>query len=160
MAEKIRELSISILLSSRIKDYDKIEEEGGKKRNNCAFFNGKNCERIRVSHKERILVSWYSDNTFLPHPILCYICPYYSSRRENYSKINLDLFELYSYYYTLKEKLERELIMLDSKVRDFVISNSLLFKRRREELIVILEEIKRKLNVTFELIKLQQSLYE
>jgi len=157
MAENVRELLISIALSSRIKKFDEIEFEGRRIRSTCAYFNGKYCEKFKLINNS-LVASWVNNDNFTPHPILCFVCPYHSLKRVDNSRLNLDLLEFYSYYSSLKEKLEREAYILGSRMGSFIVNGSILFKRRREEILVYLDNIKRKLEVLRELIILEQTL--
>ncbi|MEM0374395.1 MAG: hypothetical protein QXV69_04155 [Sulfolobaceae archaeon] len=161
MAESARELIISAALSTRIKKFDEIELEGRRRRNNCAYFDGKSCCKFKLPSKNTLLASWVYDNHFIPHPVLCFICPYYSIKKEGgneNNKVTLDIIEFYSYYSSIKDKLEREVNILSSRVSDFILGGSILFRRRREEILIYLEDIKRKLEILKELIVFEQTL--
>jgi hypothetical protein len=149
--ENFRELIIDAVLSKRIKNFKDIESEGTRKRNICSYFNGKIC---RIKFEESVVSSWLSQEGITPHPVLCYICPYFSLKEEE-ENIKSSLFDIYAYYAKLKESVEKELQFIESRVNNFVYS-SVSLKRRREELIYLLDDINEKIKITTELIKLSE----
>ena len=150
--EKFRELLIDITLSSRFHNYQDIIDEGRKKRDTCAYFDGERCKKFIVKDK-KIPTSWITDDEMSPHPLICYICPKYSIKKEEEEKEVIDLFDFLLYYEKFKEEVERELIYLDQKRIEFPFQLSL--KRRREDLIILLDDIINKIKVLKELIKFE-----
>ncbi|MCY0883624.1 MAG: hypothetical protein OWQ50_07610 [Acidianus infernus] len=148
--ENFRELIIDAVLSKRIKNFKDIESEGIRKRNICSHFNGKIC---RIKFEESVVSSWLSQEGITPHPVLCYICPYFSLKEEEESTRS-SLFDIYAYYAKLKESVEKELQFIESRINNFVYSSVSL--RRREELIYLLDDINEKIKITTELIKLSE----
>ncbi|MEM0131011.1 MAG: hypothetical protein QXN74_02685 [Saccharolobus sp.] len=149
--QNFRELTIDIVLSRRIKDYDEIYYEGMRRRNSCIYFNSQYCKKF--SSKSKILASWESNGKIIPHPIFCYICPYYSLRDDGQS-VTSDLFDIYLMYKNLKDQIEREIEFIENRLTEFSFSTSLALKRRREELINILNDIITKLKILMDLIRI------
>ncbi len=149
--ENFRELIIDAVLSKRIRNFKDVENEGTRKRNICSYFNGKIC---RIKFEESVVSSWLSQEGITPHPVLCYICPYFSIKQEDES-IKSNLFEIYAYYAKLKENIEKELQFIESRVNNIAYS-SISLKRRREELIYLLDDVNEKIKITAELIKLSE----
>lgn len=150
--ENFRELIIDAVLSKRIENFEEMVIEGVRKRNICSHFNGKVC---RIKFEESIVSSWLSQEGVTPHPVLCYICPYFSIREERKEIIKASLFDIYAYYTKLKESVEKELQFIESKMNEFIYASSSL-KRRKEELIYLLDDISEKIKITMELIKLSE----
>ncbi|NON63492.1 hypothetical protein, partial [Acidianus sp. RZ1] len=100
--EDFREIILNTVLSSKITNYNDVYRSGLRKRNMCYFFDGTFC---KIKMEENIVNTWKSNNKTRPHPVLCYICPYFSIR-ENDGISNSSLFDIYSYYIKLKESIE------------------------------------------------------
>ena len=150
--EKFRELIADMVFSREISNYEDKIEEGRKKRDSCIYFMNGVCSRY-VIKKDSILLEWIGkDRRATPHPLLCYICPYYSLKAEERKDI-LDIIELYVYYENEKELVERELLFLDRRYEENPFHLSL--KRRREDLIIFLENINEKINIIKRIIKVE-----
>ncbi|AWR93440.1 hypothetical protein [Acidianus brierleyi] len=148
--EEFRLKILDVFLSSKIKNYEQIEYEGKSRKDSCAYFTNGFCSRINI--KENIVTIWRSENKINPHPVLCFICPFFSIRNENLYSIT-DLLEIYSYYEKIKNNIVKEIEYIESRLNEFMYNSSSL-KRRKEELMYFLNEIEDKLNVTLILIKL------
>ncbi|BCU69234.1 hypothetical protein [Stygiolobus caldivivus] len=152
--EKFRELIVDLALSKEINNYEEILEEGRKKRDSCVYLIDNTCSRYIIK-KDSILVEWIDKNhRATPHPLLCYICPYYSIREEDKRDV-LDIFDLYLYYENEKEAVERELLFLDRRYDENPFQ--LPVKRRREDLIIFLEDINQKINIIKRVIKMESN---
>ena len=149
--ERFREILIDIALSKTIPNYQDLLDEGKKRRDICAYFDGKYCNKFKVS-RGNVPASWISNNKMVPHPIMCFVCPYFSLRYYEGKQIELDLFDILLYYEELKETIEKELIFIENKMNE--TGFSLLLKRRREELISLLNDVVTKIKVLKELIKI------
>lgn len=152
--ENFRELLINSILDKKLKNFDDIQKEGIKKRKMCVYFDGNYC---KIYFEEKIVSSWTSDgNKIRPHPVLCYICPYFSiGYNDKIAKSSL--FDIYLYYIKMRESVERELEYIESKMNNLMYTYSSL-KRRKEELIILLEDINDKMKLTLELIKLSEQI--
>ena len=149
--EQFREILINIALSKTIPNYQDLLDEGKKKRDICAYFDGKYCNKFKVANSN-VPANWISDNQMSPHPIMCFICPYFSIRYYEDKQVVLDLLEILLYYEELRETIERELSFIENKMNESSFSLSL--KRRREELVSLLNDIVTKIKVLKELIKI------
>lgn len=152
--EEFRDLLISTILHNKLKNFDLLQNEGIKKRKMCIYFDGNYC---KISFEEKIVSTWTSiDNKIRPHPILCYICPYFSVGEDD--KITKSsLIDIYLYYIKMRERLEREIQYIESKINNLLYVYPSL-KRRREELISLLDDINDKIKITLELIKLSEQI--
>jgi len=147
--EKFREILIDIALSKAIPNYQDLFYEGKKKRDLCAYFDGKYCNKFKVTNGN-VPANWISNNKMNPHPIMCFLCPYFSIRYED-KQIVLDLFDILLYYEELRETIERELNFIENKMTG--INFPLSLRRRREDLIALLNDIITKIKVLKELMK-------
>jgi hypothetical protein len=145
-----RAIIIDVFLSSRVSDYSKIQEEGSVRMRKCNHFNGKSCNLVLT--EDSLLCSWREGESVSPHPVLCYLCPFYSTNREGKTKVGL--LELLGYYTTIKRNLERELIHIESKIGETLYS-SIALKRRREELINIMDQTDRRISLIKTLMRLE-----
>ncbi|BFH72510.1 hypothetical protein SJAV_04540 [Sulfurisphaera javensis] len=147
--EKFREILIDITLSSHIPNYRDLLFEGKKKRDLCAYYDGNYCKKFKVTNTN-VPANWISNNRMNPHPIICYICPYFSIRFEE-KEIVLDLFDILLYYEELRETIERELNFIENKM--IGINFPLSLRRRRDDLIALLNDVSTKIKVLKELLK-------
>ncbi|WP_338603869.1 hypothetical protein V6M85_05215 [Sulfolobus tengchongensis] len=154
--QNFRELSIDIVLSHKIRNYDQIVAEGTRKRDSCAFFIYGYCKKF--SSKSKILASWISNGKIVPHPVFCYLCPYYSLRDDE-KTITVDLFDIYLTYKNLKTQIERELEFIENRLSEFSFSTSIALRRRREDLVSFLDDIITKIKILMEVIKVSESNY-
>lgn len=148
--EKFREILVDITLSSHLPCYRDIFFEGKKKRDLCAYFDGNYCNKFKITNNN-IPANWISNNKMNPHPIVCYICPYFSIRYED-KTIALDFFDILLYYEELRETVERELTFIENKM--IGVSFPLSLKKRRDDLIALLNDIETKIKVLKELLKI------
>ncbi|QXJ31514.1 Uncharacterized protein J5U22_01076 [Saccharolobus shibatae] len=155
--QNFRELSIDIVLSHRIRDYDQIILEGSRKRDSCVFFTYGYCKK--VSSKSKVLASWISNGKIVPHPLFCYLCPFYSLRDDD-KTVTIDLFDIYLTYKNLKTQIERELEFIESRLSEFSFSTSIALKRRREDLIAFLDDISTKIKILMEIIRVSEREHE
>ncbi|MBW9140766.1 MAG: hypothetical protein K1T65_03560 [Candidatus Aramenus sp.] len=147
--EEFRQKILDVYLSSKIKNFSEAYNEGLNKKNSCAYFDGRFCKRITI--KEEVLAIWRSEDKISPHPILCYLCPYFSLRDEGIHS-NIDLFEILSYYEKIRSNIIKEIEYLEARLNEFLHTSPSL-RRRREELILVLQDIEEKRNVALTLIK-------
>ncbi|AAY79479.1 hypothetical protein [Sulfolobus acidocaldarius] len=148
--ERFRELLIDLSVSPKIQNYEQIIQEGNRKKYSCGnFYEGK-CRKYLVNSEAPAL--WISNNEMDPHPILCYICPYFSLRQDDSRRVAFDLFEILLYYESLGEQIEKELIIMDQKTS--LSNQNFYIRRRREELIHLLEETRSKLRISKLLIQI------
>ncbi len=147
--DEFRQKILDVYLSSRIRNFNEAYNEGSNKKNSCAYYDGKFCKRVTI--KEEVLAIWRSGDRINPHPILCYLCPYFSIRGEELHS-NIDLFEILSYYEKIRNNIIKEIEYLESRLNEFLYTSPSL-RRRREELILILQEVEEKRNVALTLIK-------
>ncbi|WP_218267196.1 hypothetical protein [Saccharolobus shibatae] len=155
--QNFRELSIDIVLSHRIRDYDQIILEGSRKRDSCVFFTYGYCKK--VSSKSKVLASWISNGKIVPHPLFCYLCPFYSLRDDD-KTVTIDLFDIYLTYKNLKTQIERELEFIESRLSEFSFSTSIALKRRREDLVAFLDDISTKIKILMEIIRVSEREHE
>lgn len=153
MMQNFRELTIDIALSHKIRNYDEILYEGTRKRNSCVFFSPGYCKKF--SPRSKILASWISNGKIIPHPVFCYLCPYYSLRDDE-KTVTVDLFDIYMMYRNLKVQIERELQFIENKLAEFSYSTSLALRRRREDLLSFLDDITMKSKILLEIIKMSE----
>ena len=152
--EKFREIITDLTLSKEIQNYEEILEEGRKKRDSCAYFVDGVCTRFIIK-EDSILLEWVNErHEGVPHPLLCYICPYYSIKKDDKRDV-LDLFDIYLYYENERDRIERELLFIDRRYEETPFRLSL--KRRREELIAYLEDLSEKLKIIKKVIKINRS---
>ncbi|BCS92929.1 hypothetical protein L3N51_01515 [Metallosphaera sp. J1] len=151
--DDFRGLIIDIYLSSKIPNYERTIKDGEIRRNRCNQFDGKYCRLVKT--KDWILQAWSVGENISPHPILCYLCPYYGSNIEG--SVNTSLLQLLREYISIKNGIEREIFNLESKIGEMLYS-SLVLKRRRQELINTLNEIESKINIIKVLIRYQDNL--
>jgi len=147
--EKFREILIDIALSKAIPNYHDLIYEGKRKRDLCVYFDGKYCNKFKVT-SSNVPASWVSDNKMSPHPIMCFICPYFSIKYEG-KQVVLDLLDILLYYEELRETIERELIFIENRMAG--MSFPLSLRRRREDLISLLNDIITKIKVIKEIMK-------
>ncbi|BBL46780.1 hypothetical protein [Metallosphaera sedula] len=151
--DDFRGLIIDIYLSSKIPNYERTVRDGEIKRNRCNQFDGKYCKLIKT--KDWVLQVWSVGDNVSPHPILCYLCPYYGSNIEG--SVNTSLLQLLREYISIKNGIEREISNLESKIGQMLYS-SVVLRRRRQELLSILDEVESKINIIKALIRYQDSL--
>ncbi|MBP1357536.1 MAG: hypothetical protein JZD40_03495 [Sulfolobus sp.] len=151
MKQSFREITLNALLSKRLQNFDKIVNIGERKKRNCIFYNGNFCTKFKV--KENAPASWVSNSKMDPHPVFCYVCPYFSSRDDE-GEVELDLLDIYLYYKEIEKNIDRELKFLDSRRKDYFLFGTLGLDRRREELLVLLEDLREKENILKELISI------
>ncbi|MCY0860433.1 MAG: hypothetical protein OWQ54_08400 [Sulfolobaceae archaeon] len=149
MKQSFREITLNALLSKKLQNFDKIISIGERKKRNCIFYNGNFCVKFRVGNNAP--ASWVSNSKMDPHPVFCYVCPYFSSRDDE-GEVVLDLLDIYLYYKEIEKNIERELKFLESRKKDYFLFGTLGLDRRREELLVLLEDLKEKENILKELI--------
>lgn len=150
--ENFRQLIVDAILRKRLKNYENAEKEGLRKRKICGYFDGNYC---RIYFEEKIVSVWTSiEHKIKPHPVLCYICPYFSvSQEDNISRSSL--LDIYSYYIKMRDRIEREIEYVEAKMNNLIYTYPSL-KRRKEELIYLLDEVNEKIRITLELIKLSE----
>lgn len=148
--DPFRSLIIDVFLSSKIHNYANVQEEGASRLRKCNHFNGKTCNLVFT--KDPLLCSWREGDSVTPHPVLCYLCPFYATNREG--RISLTLLELLAYYTTMKKNLDRELTHIESKIGETLYS-SMALKRRKDELMTIMEETDRRIYLIKALLKLE-----
>ncbi|ARM75006.1 hypothetical protein [Acidianus manzaensis] len=151
--ENFRELIIDSILSKKFSNFNEIENDGIKKRNSCIYYDGNFC---KIFFEEKIISSWTSKGKIKPHPILCYICPYFSIRYNDIAPKS-SLIDIYLYYIKMKDSIEREIEYIESKMNNIMYAYSSI-KRRKEELILLLNDINDKIKLTLELIKLSEQI--
>ncbi|AWR96526.1 hypothetical protein DFR86_02490 [Acidianus sulfidivorans JP7] len=151
--ENFREIIIDSILSKKIDNFNDIQEQGIKKRNTCVYYDGNFCQ---IFFEEKIVSIWTTKGKIKPHPVLCYLCPYFSIRY-NDSISKSSLLDIYLYYVKMKDSIEREIEYIESKMNNIMYAYSSI-KRRKEELITLLNDINDKLKLTLELIKLSQQI--
>ncbi|AEB95342.1 conserved hypothetical protein [Metallosphaera cuprina Ar-4] len=84
---------------------------------------------------------------------MCYLCPYYSSGAE--SKVITSLLQLLRDYVSMRNGIEREIYNLESRTTEMLYS-SIVLRRRRQELISILNEVQSKIELIKLLIKYEE----
>ncbi|WP_252896778.1 hypothetical protein [Metallosphaera hakonensis] len=100
-----------------------------------------------------ILLSWTLKDQVSPHPVLCYLCPYYGSNIDE--TVNTSLLQLLRDYISIRNGIEREISNIEGKIGEMLYS-SLVLKRRRQELLTMLDEIDFKINIIKLLIRYQE----
>ncbi|MEL9969925.1 MAG: hypothetical protein QXR57_04325 [Metallosphaera sp.] len=149
--ENFRSLIIDIYLSSRLPNFQGVLQEGVNKRSKCSYYDGKFCNVVKT--KDPVLISWEVSDRIVPHPIMCYLCPYYSSGAE--SKVITSLLQLLRDYVSMRNGIEREIYNLESRTTEMLYS-SIVLRRRRQELISILNEVQSKIELIKLLIKYEE----
>lgn len=149
--EKFREILIDIALSKKFQNYQDLIYEGKKKRDLCAYFDGKYCKKYII--KGEVPAIWISNNKMNPHPLICFACPYFSMKEDN-KQVVFDLFDILLYYEELRETIERELNFIENRM--IGLNFPLSLKRRREDLLSLLNDIIVKIKVIKELLKISK----
>ncbi|QKR00427.1 hypothetical protein GWK48_08620 [Metallosphaera tengchongensis] len=150
--ESFRSVIIDVFLSSRVSDSGRIIQEGVEKRNRCNHYDGKYCNLIRT--RDWILSSWVAEGKIKPHPILCFLCPYYGLNLEE--KVEISLLQLLRDYISLRNSIEKEISRLEGKMGEMIYS-SLMLKKRRDELMGTIEQVDFKINLIKVLLKEMES---
>ncbi len=151
--QNFRELTIDIALSKRINGYERIYEDGLRRRNSCVYYNAEYCKKF--SGKSKILASWKSNGKIVPHPAFCYLCPYYSIKDDG-KIITADLLDIYIIYVNLKGQLEKELEFIENRLSEFSYSTSIALRRRREDLLAFLDDVISKIKMLLEMIRISE----
>ncbi len=142
--EDFTKLSIDIAFSSRLKNYDKLVTEGDRKMKSCIFYDDRTCIKFRAN--SRILTVWKKDNKLTPHPLFCYLCPFYAFRDDG-ERITFSMYDLYLFYVELRSRLDKELTRLDERLNDVAFSSSFFIRRRYSEMMEALSDVEDKIDV-------------
>ncbi|BCU67665.1 hypothetical protein HS7_11020 [Sulfolobales archaeon HS-7] len=154
--DNFKELIISSALSTMIQDYPQIEKEGKDKKESCRYYYRDYCVLFRV--RGDTVSVWTSGERMDPHPVVCYVCPYYYSHDEE-KVIDFSLSELYIYYYNQEKSIERELEWLEDRIKrigSMAIPIGLI--RRREGLLSTLNDMRSKRRIVTIIMRLSRKI--
>ena len=142
--ENFTRLSIDLALSSRLKEYDKLVNEGESKMRNCVFYIDGACKKFHKNSK--ILTAWKKDGAIVPHSLFCYLCPFYAFRDDG-ERITFTMYDLYVFYVELKARIEKDVIRLEERLDDMTFSSSVFIRRRYNDMINLLNDVQEKIDI-------------